>query len=237
MLLRSISFLLSLVIAGFCFGANYPVQLGEDVVTIQVIENGPGKVFLHVHQNETTALAAAKKIIEEQHGQVITLKHRGHRNIQFKLNHQKYEFDPNRIFTDKGIKKTLSNFGPYNQSAHAEVKKLAYQIKKLLPESGKIIAVHNNRHYSLKDYLPGHHLEKDAKSYHYVDKSHYRNFFLVTQEYDYTRLKSLQFNSILQSSNATDDGSLSVYLATRNYVNVEAGFNELQAQIDMLRQA
>ena len=67
--------------------------------------------------------------------------------------------------------------------------------------------------------------------------SHYRNFYVVTKKNDYVRLKGLNFNSIWQALNATDDGSLSVYLAKRNYVNVEAGFDQLTAQIDMLKYA
>ena len=34
-----------------------------------------------------------------------------------------------------------------------------------------------------------------------------------------------------------DDGSLSVFLANRAYINVEAGYDELAMQIKMLRHA
>jgi len=71
----------------------------------------------------------------------------------------------------------------------------------------------------------------------YKDKSKYRNFYLVTKQQDYKRLSLYEFNSILQAGQATDDGSLSIYLANQNYINVEAGYDQLAAQIKMLNLA
>lgn len=45
------------------------------------------------------------------------------------------------------------------------------------------------------------------------------------------------FNGVLQKASATDDGSLSVYLAKREYINVEAGYDQLKEQIHMLLNA
>jgi hypothetical protein len=216
---------------------HYPVKVGDETVVIKQHQNGDGKAFVHLHQNETTALKAAKAVIKAEGGSLLTLAHSGERNIVFHLDNKRYEFDPNRIFTDPGIQKTLVDFGNYSPKAHAEVKKLASKIKALLPKDKKIIAVHNNQSYSLKNYLPGHELAADAKALNVNTDSHYRNFYLVTKKVDYQRLKELNFNSILQALNASDDGSLSVYLANSDYVNVEAGFDQLAAQINMLKHA
>jgi len=215
---------------------NYLVNVGDTKIIIKQHKNGKGKDFVHLHHNEVTAYNAAKAVIESDGGSLLTLIHNGERNIVFRLNNERYEFDPNRIFTDFGIKKTLLQFGNYSPKAHAEVKKLADKIKLLLPK-GKVIAVHNNKSYSLKDYLPGHELAEDATALNFNKSNHYRNFYLVTKENDFERLKSLNFNSILQALNATDDGSLSVYLANNDYINVEAGFNQLAEQIKMLKNA
>ncbi|WP_133131163.1 protein tyrosine phosphatase [Legionella yabuuchiae] len=229
-------FLFTLLLCNLAYSHHYVVKLGDETVTIHTIHQGKGKVFVHVHQNETTALTAALAVIAKEHGTVITLKHSGQRNIVFHLAGKRYEFDPNRMFTDVGIKKTLAQFGPYSPAAHREVNKLAYQLKQLIPP-GKVIAVHNNRSYSLNDYLPGHKLAKDAQALHYCDKGHYRNFYLVTKKQAFQRLINLKFNSVLQAKQATDDGSLSVYLANHDYINVEAGYDQLAAQISMLQQA
>ncbi len=233
-----VKYALFLLFAGMStvYATNYPVALGNTTVVIQRHQHGRGKVFVHLHQNEITALRAARAVIRSQGGSLLTLVHSGERNIVFSLHHKRYEFDPNRIFTDRGIKKTLLQFGHYSPAAHKEVKKLAHKIILLLPK-GKIIAVHNNQSYSLKNYFPGHDAARDAQALNYNAKHHYRNFYLVTKEDDYQRLKKLNFNSIWQALNAQDDGSLSVYLAGSDYINVEAGYDQLAAQIQMLKHA
>lgn len=209
-------------------------MLGNTPVIVQHLA-GNGKTFVHLHQNELTALNAAKVIVNKEGGTLITLIHPGGRNIVFQLRNKRFEFDPNRIFTDHGIKKTLTQFGNYSPEAHKEVKKLALKIQHVLPK-GKIIAVHNNSSYSLKDYLPGHSLENDAQAVYLSPKNHYRNFYLVTKLKDYLRLKTKGFNGVLQKPDATDDGSLSVLLADNDYINVEAGYDQLVEQIKMLKQ-
>ena len=232
--LRNFFLLLNILLVAGC-AKNYPVRLGDTVVQVQQERQGTGKDFVHLHQNETTALKAARTVIKSEGGSVLTLVHKGQRNIVFHLQNRRYEFDPNRIFTDAGIKKTLTQFGPYSQAAHVEVRKLSEKIKILLPK-GKVIAVHNNHEsYSMRQYLPGQPLATEAKALHYLNQNYYRNFYLVTQRQEFNRLKKLNFNSILQALNAEDDGSLSVYLSRRDYVNVEAGYDQLAEQIKMLQ--
>lgn len=212
------------------------IQLGDACVIIQQQKNGVGKTFVHLHQNEKTALKAAQTVVQKDGGSLITLIHAGGRTIVFYLDDKRYEFDPNRIFTTAGIQKTLSEYSTYDPRAAIEVNKLADKIKALLP-ADKIIAVHNNASYSMLDYYPGHNLAKEAHSLHINTNHFYRNFFLVTQKDDYLRLKRQNFNSVWQASNPVDDGSLSVFLAKQSYVNVEAGYEALAMQIKMLRHA
>ncbi len=213
---------------------NHVVNVGDARVIIKEQHYGQGKAFVHVHQNEKTALKAAKTVIKSEGGSLLTLVHSGDRNIVFNWNQKRYEFDPNRIFTDVGIKETLLQFGPYSKGAHVEVQKLANTIKQLLPE-GKIIAVHNNETYSLKNYFHGRPLAADSRALYINGKESYRNFYYVTKKNEYLRLKKLKFNSILQARHVIDDGSLSVYLAHRDYINVEAGYDQLAIQIEMLK--
>ncbi len=215
---------------------NHTVKLGDDRVVVREYP-GKGKTYVHVHRNETTALKAAKSVIKSQGGRLITLDHPGGRNIVFRLKGKRYEFDPNRIFTEKGIKQTLSQNGRYTPQAAREVRKLSRMIKILLPSSGTIIAVHNNQGYSLKNYLRGMDMARDAKATNYNPDKYYRNFFLVTDKKDFYRLKKAGLNAVWQARQATDDGSLSVYLAKKVYINIEAGHGQLKQQIEMLRVA
>jgi len=227
-----------LFLTQFGCAVNHSVMVGDERVVIQqtVGKGGKGKAFVHVHHNEQTALKAAKTVVHQEGGSLLTLIHSGGRNIVFHLNEKRYEFDPNRIYTDTGIKKTLAQYGGYTPEAHQEVKKLAGKIKQLLPK-GKIIAVHNNSSYSIKNYMPGHDMAHDAQALHVNPDNYYRNFYLVTKISDYLRLKMQGFNGILQKSTATDDGSLSIFLAKHEYINVEAGYDQLLEQIKMLKNA
>ncbi|CEK10854.1 protein-tyrosine-phosphatase [Legionella hackeliae] len=212
------------------------VKLGDNTKVNILKQSGRGKTFVHLHENEVTALQAAKLYVKRKGGTLITLKHSGNRNIVFFLHGVRYEFDPNRIFTNKGITKTLKQFGPYTSEAHHEVRKLARKIICSIPP-GKVIAVHNNRGYSIKEYFPRHALAGDAKALNYIPKSSYRNFYFVTQRHDFSRLKGLQFNVALQANHATDDGSLSYYLGNKVYINIEAAYGALKEQLEMLNDA
>ena len=217
------------------FAKQYSVDLGDSKVIIEVLSNGPGNNYVHVHSNETTALKAAKEVLEKQGGTLLTLIHKGGRNISFRFNKRRYTFDPNRIYTPLGIKKTLRRFSRYDKSAAGQVANFAHKIVELLPSSGLIVAVHNNRNYSMRNYYKGASMESDAKAVYKNPQQYYRNFFLVTRANDYERLKELKYNVVLQDNdNAEDDGSLSIYFADRHYINVEAGYNQLQQQIKML---
>ncbi|STY24880.1 protein-tyrosine phosphatase [Legionella taurinensis] len=226
---------LFMVINGLIHTDVHTVKLGDTPVKI-VKQQGKGKTFVHLHENETTALMAAQYYVNKEGGTLITLKHSGQRNIVFHLHKVKYEFDPNRIFTETGIKKTLQQYGHYSLAAHQEVSRFASAIKHLIPK-GKVIAVHNNRDYSIREYFPKHPLARDAKAINYHPNSNYRNFYFVTQPREFERLKKLQFNVALQSPKAQDDGSLSYYLGTKNYINIESAYGQLSAQLKMLYHA
>jgi hypothetical protein len=225
--------ILALFFFSCAYGADYPVLLGDKSVIVHEIP-GEGRTFVHVHQNETTALKAALVVQKQCGGRLITIRHGGGRNLVFHLKGRRYEADPNRIYTPVGIKKTLQQFGGYTPEAAFEVGKLSRVIKQHIA-SGPVIAVHNNQHYSLKDYLPHHPLAEEAQALSFSDTKAYRNFFLATQSTDFERLKTGGFNGVLQSPQAEDDGSLSVYLTHQTYINSEAGFGQMAAQVRFLK--
>lgn len=223
--LQESGFIFILLILTLCWGesalsAKLKVQtrviyLGNTPVKLVKYQRGHGKNFVHVHQNETTAKKAALTYVKRYGGSLLTLVHAGERNIHFILRHQYYEFDPNRIYTAVGIKKTLRANSHYSPAARIEVEKLSRAILRFLPK-GKIIAVHNNRDYSMKDYFPHHELAADAKAIQARHAASYRNFYFVTQKRSFIHLQQLRQNVVWQSHQVQDDGSLSVYLSKRD---------------------
>lgn len=209
------------------------IYLGNTPVQLVRYHYKTGKNFIHLHESEYTAKKAAIAYIKKHGGSLVTLVHSGKRNISFVLRHQRYECDPNRIFSDRGIKKTLRAQSHYSPAAKEEVKKLARAILAALPK-GKIIAVHNNETYSMLDYYPGHELETEARALQKKASTSLRNFFLVTQKQSFVRLQRLKQNIVWQSPFVEDDGSLSVYLARRDYINIEAAYDAFRQQRHML---
>ena len=63
--------------------------------------------FINLHDDENTSVEAANDFLSKYGGALLQLKHTGKRNFNFILNGQSFSFDPNRIFTEKGIKATL----------------------------------------------------------------------------------------------------------------------------------
>jgi len=216
-------------------------KLGDTEVKFRYenFRNAGGKVFIILHDDENTAVEATDSIVARSGAALIELMAAGTREIGFKLNGKKYAFDPNRIFTPAGVKKTLMKYGRTSPGAEAVVSELASLITGMLGRFDTVIAVHNNkRGYSLKDYLPGGPYVKDAAEVHWVKGTSPNDFYFVVERDDFEALKSKGMNVVLQSAaSVTDDGSLSVYCQQKGirYLNCEAYDGHLSQQIGMLK--
>lgn len=197
-------------------------------------------LYFNMHDDENTSVEAAKVVADKFGGTVIELKHSGERLIDFKLNNKNYKIDPNRIFTKIGISKTLDNYGDTTPEAEAEVDKFAKKlVSDFLKQSDVIVALHNNSNdeYSAKNYEKGKKNETDAAKVFIDPANDVDDFFFVTEEKHFNKLKEKGFNVILQdNAKVTDDGSLSVYCGNEKitYINVEAQHGHLVQQIKML---
>lgn len=229
-----------------------PYTIGDTGKIELILKQKAGSyvTFFNMHNDENTAVKAAEEVVKEYGGKLIELKHKGTRNITFNLNRQQYEFDPNRIFSEKGIEETLRNYGNYSKAAHMEVKKFSEWLLKQysLDESKVMVTIHNNTDggtYSVLSYLKGGKYECDAKKVNEAREKDPDDFFFVTKEQDYTRLASLGFNVVLQDNERVkNDGSLSVYWGKEKktpYINVEAQGkgenNHLNEQVEMIKAA
>lgn len=222
-----------------------PFKIGSSVVTAEVLQRGePVPTMLNVHDDEDTSVAAGQVIIEQTGGRLIALSHSGKRHVRFSLDGARYAFDPNRIFSDAGIRQTLAAHSQWSEPAHHAVKKFAAQYLEhfALDREPVILALHNtvDGTYSVRSYLPGAEHAAAAARIHVSEQRSPFDFFYVTDPRFFDHLTQHNFNVILQDNAAVpDDGSLSVHFARKGipYLNIEAEMGHLNAQIDMVRAA
>lgn len=218
-------------------------KLAENTVSIKVIQYGERNdiVFISLHDDESTSVDAAKRILLEQGGILIEMENNAQRNIRFRLGQYFYKVDPNRIFAKEGIKKSLDELGPTSTKAIDEVEKLGNRITQLIPvETEYVIALHNNTPnlFSALEYTQGNKRSADTKKVYINDKQDADDFFLTTDNSLYEKLADKGFNTILQDNkNCTEDGSLSVYCGKKNirYVNCETEHGKTEQYYEMMK--
>ena len=222
-----------------------PFKIGNTVVTVEVFQRGKAwPTMINVHDDENTAVAAGRIVIEQSGGRLIELSHGGQRLVTFSLGGGRYCFDPNRIFSDTGIRATLEQHSAWSEAAGRAVKQFATQYLEHfgLDRERVIIALHNNSDgaLSIHSYHPGAEHAAAAATVHVAAARSPDDFFYVTDARFFDYLKQRDFNVLLQDNAAvSDDGSLSVYFARKGipYVNIEAESSHLNAQIEMVRVA
>ena len=218
------------------------LPVGDAAIGVRVTKKpGSALIYCNMHDDENTAVEAVEKIIAESGGTLVELKHSGRRRVAFTTEGKAYTFDPNRIFTPDGVRKTLDS----RTATEAAIKQVEGFAKKLaelygVDKADVVVAVHNNGEggLSIQSYQPRG-SEEAATGEVFADPAHDPDdFFLVTHRGLFEALKARKFNVILQENvRAPDDGSLSVYCGKAGipYANVEAQSGHLDEQVAMLK--
>lgn len=238
-----------LLMASGCRFDGFPVNeerisvtIGQSQVELVIYDtNVPGYTYLCLHDNEDTSPEAVLEVMKRHGGRLVELQHSGARNISFEMGDTVYTFDPNRIFTEKGIEATLARLSVFTDEAAQAVRNFAGRILEELhlSEGEMIVAVHNNTEgeYSILSYAAGGEEETNARLVHLTDETRADDFFFVTHPALYALIQEGGFNVVLQDNpHVTDDGSLSVYSAQNGipYINVEAQHGHFEEQVKML---
>ena len=218
-------------------------DLAGNIVPIKIQQYGDKAdiVFINLHDDEITSVDAAKRVLEEYGGLLIEVENNAQRNIRFKLDRHFYKVDPNRIFSEEGIRKSLEQLGRTSDKAIDEVEKLGQRLIQLIPEEAKcIIALHNNTPdlFSVVEYAPGNARSSDCKKVYISAEQDTDDFFLTTDNDLYEELAGKGFNTILQDNkNCTEDGSLSVYCGKKSirYVNCETEHGKVEQYYKMVK--
>jgi hypothetical protein len=253
---KTILLLICLKISIFCFSqadsviyspvqTKYYFDWGNNSTEIILSQYGERKdiVMIHLHDNEFASAKAAEKMLGQTGGLFIEIDNKGRRLINFHKSGKIFHFDPNRIFTPLGLKKNLHFLNEQvTPAALSSVKVFAAFILQKIPDSATVlISLHNNKNgeYSIKTYKTKSNYATDVLKIYSNKKNDPDNFFIVTRNKIFVKLKKARYNVVLQNSKISkDDGSLSIYYGRRKkivYVNVEAQQGSLQEQIQMLK--
>ena len=220
---------------------RFTFQLGNRTVHIErTVFDTAGHVVIQLHGNETTALDAALQTMESRGGTLLRIDHQ-QRNISFQLQGRRYTFDPNRMFSRKGIQASLQTYGNYSAAAINAVDAFARFFLSKIPDSSLIIAMHNNsdKQFSALSYRNNPEYANVAAELHINEVLDPDNFYFLTDRKLFEALRHLGYNTVLQNNrNAPDDGSLSIWCGRRNhkYINIEAQTGEIATQQTMLEE-
>lgn len=220
-------------------------RIGETVVHAQMRQFGTGALtMVNLHDDEEASVEAGVDVLKRTGGRLIELTHSGKRRVVFSLDGKQYSFDPNRIFSSAGVRKTVTGEGAVPEAAHLAVDKFARQFVSYfqLDKKSEFITLHNNGDggLSIHTYEPGGEWAADTDELHVSRTVDPDEFFFVTEKRVYEELKQQDSNVILQDNSIKrDDGSLSVFAGRHGtrYINVEAEPTHTKEQIQMIEMA
>ncbi len=217
------------------------LYLGEERVWVHVHESPtPGLTFVNIHDDENTALEAAKLYIRDHGGRLVELRHGRGRTVVIRRNGVLDRFDPNRMFTENGLRHSLYLFGTLSDENYAPIADFARKVAGFISiEKGKaIISVHNNTpgKLTIHDFKPGQWYGRDSREVFINPAEDPDNFFFTNSPVLFRALKTLRYNVVLMVPDPPDRGTLGNYVNNAGgiYVLVEAEHGHLSSQVRML---
>jgi hypothetical protein len=217
-------------------------QLGDKNIQLKLMQYGTvaGTCCINLHDDESTAVQAAQAVLQQRGGLLIKIENKAQRLISFPFKGIVHTFDPNRIFSAKGIALTLKAKGKVHPQAAAAVAQFAARILQLIPDSAAcIVALHNNTDgdFSINTYQPGGKRHTDACQVYADSWQDIDDITLTTDSTLFDKMAGFGYNSVLQDNvRVVQDGSLSVYygLQNRRYINIETQHGKTLQYKEML---
>ncbi len=215
--------------------------LEEEKVWVNVYQgSGPGLTFVNLHDNENTSAEAAKVHIRGHGGRLVELVHGRGREVVIRRRGSLHRFDPNRMFTEDGLRQTLKYFHNLNPANTAIAADFAKQLASIvnIEKDKAIIAVHNNTpgRLTIKDFQPGQWYGDDAREVFINPAEDPDDFFFTNSLTLFRALRTLRYNVALMAFDPPDRGTLGNYVNHVGgiYILVEAEHGHLDRQIRML---
>lgn len=203
----------------------------------------PTVTFLAIHDNEDTGVKAAFEYIKNNGGKIIDSQYGGARNFKFLQDKETFQIDPNGIYTREGIKAGLEKYGKSNNQVIHQLERAAKVVLNYYnPEAlGYILTLHNNGDgdFGIASYLKDYELDGTADSLHINFQMDPDDLILVTEQALYKEFKKQNVNVVLQSKDALNDGSLSIYAMQKKipYINVEVQHGHQEVNLKLIELA
>lgn len=192
-----------------------------------------------LHPNEKTCIEVLDDLPNGVQFNMVGVEQAEKRLLRFRKFNQDLWFDPNRIFTETGLRKNLQF---HNNCVTAEWEQDIQSFSDTLisfiqanQASHYVVAVHNNsdENFSILSYQD----TTEASDVFINAEEDVDNFILVTQPQDFAFFKRNKINTALPANRQyEDDGSLSVYCLQNGfpYINIEVEHGNRQKQIQLL---
>lgn len=229
------------VFEGMTSDSTY-ILLGDlDIGLIKYKYSDQNINFLAIHDDEDTGVKAAFRYINDNGGTIVDCQYGGVRNYKFVYEDEIYQTDPNSIYTKKGAKAGLNKYGIWDDNVILELEKAGKTILNTYnpKKNGYIFTLHNNADggFGISSYLPGYELESAADSVHINFQMDGDDLLLVTEVELFNFLKKENINVVLQSKDATDDGSLSIYAMQNEipYINAEVQHGHIDEHLRLIK--
>jgi hypothetical protein len=217
------------------------VQINDFAINLVRYSYGkPTISLLAIHDDEDTGIKAGFEFIRFSGGSIIDSQYGGVRNFKFMNNAEEFQTDPNSIYTKKGIPLGISKFGPVDDDVVNHLERTGKAILKAYDPGklGYMFTLHNNGDggFGVASYLKGYELESTADSVYINFQMDPDDLILVTELKLFNKLKEANVNVVLQSENAPDDGSLSIYAMNKKipYLNVEVQHGHIEENLRLI---
>ncbi|NQU68660.1 MAG: hypothetical protein HQ510_12020 [Candidatus Marinimicrobia bacterium] len=220
---------------------THTIFLGKEKVWVDIYERpGINVTLLNLHDNENTSAEAGNVFIQKYGGRLVELRHGRGREVVVRLDSILHRFDPNRMFSDVGLRASLDYYHSKNEKVDSTAIDFREKVLNIFDvhEGMTVISLHNNTSdkMTINDYRPGEWYGEYTKELFINPEKDPDNFFVVTQDNHFAALSLLDYNVALRTQNPIDSGMLIDYLKCVDVicVTIETEHGKLAEQIEML---
>lgn len=238
-------------IACFCFVAfsgavsedEAVFNFGKHICKVKIFRaDSSFSSWVSLHDDENTATSEFKEMKKGMSGvSLFEITQNEKRFLVYEIDGKTFRFDPNRIFSESGIQKTVDHLNNnYPQKLIGNIQAFSDSLLRIIlpaDSTGYLVSAHNNSNNSFS--VLSYKNSINAEEVYTNIEADIDDFFIVTRAHDFEYLKSLNYNVVLQSNEAEDDGSLSVYAQKNNipYISIEVQHGKKNKQSEMMRVA